>query len=159
MRPEDCEAGVARRCEPGLGDRGLARAAVVAVAAGLGGPLGGRGLLYFPPPSVSGGSGRCYVRAAILDFTLQFFFLRKYFLVINFSGGTKKCSRALRELGGGALGRARCWKTGSAGGEPRRTYVRACVRAGTGPRGGAAGPGRPGERARPAVLAAAGRER
>lgn len=93
---------------------------------GWGGPRRTRTPL-FPPPPVSGGSGRCYVHTAILDFTLQFF-LRKYFLVINFSGGTKKCSRALRELGGGALGRARGWKTGRAGGEPRWTCVRACVR-------------------------------
>lgn len=40
----------------------------------------------------------------------------------------------------------RYWKAGRTGGEPRRACVRACVLAGTGPRGGAAGPGRPGER-------------
>lgn len=72
MRPEVCEAGVARRCEPGLGDSGWARAAVAAVAAGLGG-LSADADSFIPPPPVSGGSGRCYVRAAILDFTLQFF--------------------------------------------------------------------------------------
>lgn len=37
MRPEVCEVVVAQRCEPGLGDRGWARAAVTAAAAGLGG--------------------------------------------------------------------------------------------------------------------------
>lgn len=73
MRPEVCEVVVAQRCESGLGDRGWARAAVTAAAAGLGGALGGRGLLSLAPPPVSGGSGRCYVHAAILDSTLQFF--------------------------------------------------------------------------------------
>lgn len=77
MRPEVCEVVVAQRCEPGLGDRGWARAAVTAAAAGLGGRSAAADSFLSPPP-VSGGSGRCYVHAAILDSTLQFF-LRKYF--------------------------------------------------------------------------------
>lgn len=78
MRPEVCEVVVAQRCEPGLGDRGWARAAVTAAAAGLGGGARRPRTPFSLPPPVSGGSGRCYVHAAILDSTLQFF-LRKYF--------------------------------------------------------------------------------
>lgn len=58
MRPEVCEVVVAQRCEPGLGDRGWARAAVTAAAAGLGGALGGRGLLSLSPlPSAEAAGG------------------------------------------------------------------------------------------------------
>lgn len=83
MRPEVCEVVTAQRCEPGLGDRGWARVAVAAAAAGLGGGRSADADSFLsPPPPVSGGSGRCYVRAAILDFTLQFFFRGDIFLVI-----------------------------------------------------------------------------
>lgn len=75
MRPEVCEAGVARHCEPGLGDRGWARAAVVAVAAGLWGEaLGGRGLLYSPLPSAEAAGGATSVSPYWILLSNFFFF-------------------------------------------------------------------------------------
>lgn len=50
MRPEVCEVVVAQRCEPGLGDRGWARAAVTAAAAGLGGRSAAADSFLSPPP-------------------------------------------------------------------------------------------------------------
>lgn len=49
MRPEVCEVVVAQRCEPGLGDRGWARAAVTAAAAGLGGRSAAADSFLSPP--------------------------------------------------------------------------------------------------------------
>lgn len=57
MRPEGCEAGAARRCEPGLGDRGWARAAAVAAAAGLGGPSADADSFIPPLPSAEAAGG------------------------------------------------------------------------------------------------------
>lgn len=57
MRPEVCEAEVARRCEPVLGDRGWARAAVAAVAAGLRGPSADADSFIPPPPSAEAAGG------------------------------------------------------------------------------------------------------